>query len=480
VSRSVSPSLAGVLSFVLPGLGHLRLRAPRRAVLLALPTLVVTVATVLLAAEGMAAVLETLLRPEALLAILALNALLFVGRAVAIVDAYRMAERAALVGIPYRPLSLAVVATLLVGSLGVHGAIAVVGYEAYTTVQEVFAQPGDQWAIPSPSVERTPAPTPLATLRPGVVPPPTLPPTEPTPAPQPAWADNGRLDLLLIGSDAGPGRWSLRTDTMVLLSVDVATGHAALFGFPRNLVGVPLPPESAGAFAGGRYPFMLNSLYVYAMGRPDRFPGSEARGFRAVTGAVQELAGVPFDGVVVVNLQGFVRLVNSIGGLWIDVPYRVIDYRYPLEDGSAYVTIDIKPGCQRLKGRMALAYARSRHMDSDYGRMARQQAVLLAMARQVDPIALLPRVTELLDIARDDLWMTLRREDIRSLAALADRVDAGSARGVRFAPPDYPESLDTAAIKRVRSAVRSVFEDWPRPAPGASPSPTPTPCPKPD
>lgn len=477
--RPISPLIAAVLSFVLPGLGHLGLRSVRRAILFGIPTVALVALIVGVVLEGPAAVLGTLLRPEVLVGILVVNVALFADRVLAIVDAYRLAERLALTGIPYRPLSAALVVALLVASVAVHGAVAVVGYRAYETVAEVFAEPDEGWAIPSPSLEPAPTPTPLPTLRPGVAPPPTLPPTEPTPTPLPAWADDGRLDLLLIGSDAGAGRWSLRTDTMIVLSVEVDTGRAALFGYPRNLVGAPLPPESAGAFWNGRYPDLLNSLYVYAMGRPDLFPGGEAGGFRAVTGALQELAGVPLDGVVVVNLIGFVRLVNAIGGLWVDVPERVVDYHYPLEDGSAYVTIDIGPGCQHLKGRKALAYARSRHQDSDYGRMRRQQAVLVALARQVDPIALLPQVTELLDIARDDLWTTLRREDIRSLAVLAERVDAGSIRTFQFGPPEYPSLLDTAGIKRIRSVVRSVFEEWPTPRPGASSTPSPEPCPAP-
>jgi anionic cell wall polymer biosynthesis LytR-Cps2A-Psr (LCP) family protein len=86
------------------------------------------------------------------------------------------------------------------------------------------------------------------------------------------------------------------------------------------MTGVPLAPESAGAFRNGRFPGLLNALYVYAMGHPKAFPGGASRGFRAVTGAVQELVGVRLDGAVVVNLAGFVRLVDALGGLWIDVP----------------------------------------------------------------------------------------------------------------------------------------------------------------
>jgi LCP family protein required for cell wall assembly len=274
----------------------------------------------------------------------------------------------------------------------------------------------------------------------------------------PRWAADGRLNLLLIGSDAGPDRWSLRTDTIIVLSVEVASGREALFGIPRNLVGVPLPPESAGAFANGRFPGLLNALYVYAMGHPKAFPGGDARGFRAVTGAVQELVGVPLDGVVVVNLAGFVRLVNAIGGLWIDVPERLVDRNYPLEDGSGNIRLDIRRGCQLLDGRMALAYARSRHQDSDYGRMHRQQLVLIALARQVDPIALLPKVSELLDIVKRNLWTTIAREDVQGLAELAADVDTANIRRSVFVPPSYPSHLTAAEIARIGRVVRHAFD----------------------
>jgi LCP family protein required for cell wall assembly len=267
--------------------------------------------------------------------------------------------------------------------------------------------------------------------------------------------------VLLIGSDAGPDRRSLRTDTIIMLSVDVETGHAALFGIPRNLVGVPLPPESAKAFKSGRFPGLLNALYVYAMGHPGSFPGGESRGFRAVTGAVQELVGVRLDGVVVVSLAGFVQLVDELGGLWIDIPARLVDRNYPLEDGSGYLKLDFRPGCQELDGRMALAYARSRHQDSDYGRMRRQQTVLIALARQLDPIALVPKVPRLLKVAKDNMWTTIKRGDVRLLAELADRVKTSRVKTLLFTPSRYPSHLDTAEIAKIQGVVRAVFDgEW--------------------
>ena len=316
------------------------------------------------------------------------------------------------------------------------------------------ASPGAS-ATPGPSATPTRTATPVA-------------------ATTPRWARDGRLNLLLIGSDAGPDRWSLRTDTMIVLSVDVKTGRAALFGIPRNLVGVPLPPESAKAVAGGRFPGLLNALYVYAMSHPASFPGGDARGMRAVSGAVQELVGVRLDGMAVVNLAGFVRLVDELGGLWIDIPEPLVDRYYPLEDGSGLITIRFAAGCQHLGGKMALAYARSRHQDSDYGRMERQQTVLLALRRQLDPVALVPKVPGLLRIARDTLWTTIARSDIQGLARLAARVDPRRVARVLFVPSRYSSHLDTAEIRAIQARVRTIFDG---PLPARDPDLAPGHCP---
>ena len=265
-------------------------------------------------------------------------------------------------------------------------------------------------------------------------------------------------------------------DSINVLSVEVATGRVALFSIWRYTGNVPLPPESAGAYKNGRFPGWLNALYVEAMGHPDKFPGGEARGFRATAGAVQELIGQKIDGAIVVNLNGFVDLVDAIGGLWVDIPFAVQDPHYALPDGSGYIELNFSAGCQKLGGERALEYARTRHQDSDFGRMRRQQRVIVALGRQLDPIAMLPRVTDLLAIARDNLWTTIQPDEVGGLAELAARADLKDIQYYLFWPPQTPQLLDTAGIQHVRDVVGGIFD---APSPSASPSLAPTSAPKP-
>ncbi len=475
------PGTAALLSALIPGLGQATLGARRRAAMIALPFIgLIAIAAIAVILDPKHAI-DTILTPGVLVAVLVLVVGIGTYHVLAIVDAFRLGNRVAVGEEPpvarRRALGSPLLLIALSGIIGLYGIVEFVGVKAYQATQAIFVDPGTGLEIPSASF----SPRPSATSGPPPSGPATAPPPpSPTPVPVPAWAEDGRLNLLLVGSDAGPGRWLARTDTMIVLSVDIASGRAALFGIPRNIVNVPLPPESAGAFSNGRFPEFLNGLYVYAYHDPKHFPGADGdtRGFRAVTGAIQELVGQPLDGAVFVNLNGFVDLIDAIGGLWVDSPYTVYDSHYPLPNGTGYIEISLPAGCHKLTGEKALEYARSRHMDSDYGRMQRQQRVLVAVAKQLDPLALLPRVPDLLDIAKQNLLITVPGSEIGNIAALAARVDKTDIQTIQLSPPTYPEYLSTNDITHIRDRFATVFDE-PSVAPSPTPSTTPKPCPRP-
>lgn len=491
MQSSRSPIVAALLSFLLPGLGQVYAGRLRRGIALAVPALVAVALVVAAAGAGWSRVLDLLVHTEVLVLLLLANVVLFAYHFAAVIDAHRLA--AARPGVaegmgpnPARSAALVPLALVLVATVVLHAVPEFYGIRAAQNLSTIFARAGsaDDRALPEPGWAASPtagaspgtaAPSPgsaspapgSATATEGGVATPGADPTA-TPAAGPDWASDGRLNIVLFGSDEGPGRWSLRTDAVFLLSVDTTTARAALFGFPRYMSNIPLPPESAANFENGRFPGYLNALYVRAQGHPGRFPGNDSRGLRVVAGAVQELAGVRVDDYVMVNLNGFVDVVDAMGGLWIDVPEAVRDDRYRPETGGVQIDIRIRPGCQKLDGRMALAYARSRHQDSDYARLARQEVTLRAMRGQFDPLAVLPQLPQLFDVAGENLFWTLEPADVAPMAALAARVDPDRMQRVLFTPPEYDRELPTDTVDRIWAKVRGIF-DQPEPEPGATP-----------
>jgi LCP family protein required for cell wall assembly len=531
MSSNPSPVRAAALSFVFPGLGQIYAGAVMRGVAWALPSVLLIVAGLIVVAGGLTSLVGLLTRTETLLALVVLWVAVGFYHLAAMFDAYGIVRRERGYEGSTRGASTAALSVLVALTLLLHGVPSAAGLWFYDYEKRHFG--GQDDIIPptpnfTPEPTPTPSPTPTVSPTPSPSPTPTgtgtagpsgsptaSPTTGPSPSPTPrgtfapvnaAWANNGRLDILLIGTDAGPGRRGGRTDTMILLSVDIVTGKAAMFGFPRNMYNVPVPRDASGQdvrifidrYYQGGSPGLLTNLWQRAYEEPQNYYTpeaacptgmanrdqclSEARAWRAITGAIQNMAGVPIDGVVAVNLSAFRELVDAVGGVWIDVPQRVYDERYPTEDGVSPRVIDIPKGCQKLNGVMALAYARSRHQDSDYQRMRRQQVVLQAVRRQFDPLAMLPQAPRLLDIAADNLYMTFASGEFANLAEVARRVDADRMYQVRFAPTRYPSALNDQIIRSIRQRVQNIFsEAEPEPpergernrcpAPGQTPGP---------
>jgi LCP family protein required for cell wall assembly len=458
--------LAAALSFVLPGLGQGWLGDFRRGLTLAMPVLLlIGFALGVVVFQGRARALGLLVQPGVLIALLILNAGLLAWRVGAIVDAWRLARRTSphvVAASRTREVAAATaLAVLLAATLGMHVGLGFLGYKTYDTITTVFATP-----------EPSPSPTPAGATDPSVTPEPSLAPT-----PVPIWSNDGRLDMLLVGADAGFGRTSLRTDTMILLSVDMATGRAAMFGIPRNLMNVPLPEAAAAAFpACGCFPDFLSGLWRYASENPQWFPGGESRGYLALQDAISGMTGRQVDGMLVVTLQGFVDLVDELGGLDIYTPYSLYDAMYPHENGRRHEVLWIPAGQHHLDGHNALAFARSRNQDTDYDRMWRQQLVLTSLRQQLDPCTLITRIPQLLDIARDSLWTNIPIEQLPDLLNLAARVKTDKIARYQFWPPDIHENLDAESIALIRQMVADAFPPISSASPGASASAAPTPA----
>jgi len=303
----------------------------------------------------------------------------------------------------------------------------------------------------------------------------TPPPPEST---LPAVIGANRVNILLLGGDAGPGRWSLRTDSMVVVSIDPTNGDTAMVSVPRNLQHLPFPPGTALA---GKYPKgftdLANAVYPYANGHKDIMGGIDDAGAQAIKLGIAQLLGMPINYYVLVNMAGFVDVVDALGGIDINVTVRVPSPGNP--PGAKHdVPPFIERGQQHMDGTIALAYSRSREADSDYKRMGRQRCMLAAIANAATPMALATSLTDLVTAFGDAVRTDIPRDSLGEFASLLDRFTGagglGTVRTLLLAPPLINPSKWNA--NEIRKLVLDVVEPAgfvpPPPPPSTTPVPT--------
>lgn len=474
-----TPSGAALLSFLFPGLGQAAAGNRQRGAIVAIPMAAMLGSGAIIFLFDRKAIFDALIRPSALSMFLLLDLIVLIYRVWAIVDAYLLAG-----GVQRRPAAsrrssragaAVPLAIVLIATVGSHAALGAIDMQAQTTISCVFnldapcfVQGGGNLASGEtvPIYTNEPTDTPSGSDVGSASPLPSIPqyavPTlEPVVGGNTNWRSDGKLVLLMVGADQGAGRWSLRPDTMILLEVDIATGRAAMYGIPRNLENVPLGPEAANAFPCHcfPYPHLLNALWLDAVSRKAAYPypGTDfVRGFRALEGAVGALAGLTVDGAVVLNLMGFVRLVDALGGVTVNVPHELKDSQYSEPQDGKDIKIDIKAGVQHMDGLTALEYARSRHQDSDYGRMVRQQLVLKAIRDQIHPCSLVPEIPRLMDAVGQTFWTDMSIDDAPALLALMEHVGTANLKSYELTPDvtgAAQDFLTVASVNKIQSIV---------------------------
>lgn len=273
----------------------------------------------------------------------------------------------------------------------------------------------------------------------------------------PLWRPFGedRLNILLLGGDAGPGRSGLRTDTMIVATIDPISGDTALIGVPRNFGGVTFKD-------GTQVPVrILNAVYGWGRANPDGFNGPDP-GAAATREVIENITGLEIDYFMLADLTGFADLVDAFGGVRINVP-RAVDG--PLYDpvGGGYEMIRIPAGDQTLDGGHALAYARARYGTSDYARMGRQRCLLASMARDADLFALVARLSDLLNVVETHMTTDFPMQQVPDLIRIAPRVDSQRIRVIGFDSTwTVGRTVDGYRIPdivRIRETVREAIEN---------------------
>jgi len=287
----------------------------------------------------------------------------------------------------------------------------------YRSAREAVQAVGTHFAIPIelPSVGRLlgtgdhasrvnaagPAPNPMA-AQPQAVSLPQL----------PTASGDRRVNILLLGVDRRPGeKGPPRTDTIIVVSIDPKTGDTSMVSIPRDLW-IPIPG----------YHFNAKINQAYSIGEVRKYPGG---GPALIKKTVASLIGYPIDYYVLVDFNGFRKLIDLIGGVRICVPKPIVDKKFPTDNYGVEV-LRIHAGCQIMNGDLALKYARTRHADSDYGRAHRQQQVILAVRNKVLQARMLPtllaRAPQILHSLSGSLETDLPLDQMVALARLAPKV----------------------------------------------------------
>jgi len=216
-----------------------------------------------------------------------------------------------------------------------------------------------------------------------------------------------RVNILLLGIDKRKvERGPSRTDTIILASIDPQTRTAAMLSIPRDLW-VPIP-----GYGEGR----INKAYF--LGEVKKYPGG---GPALAKKTVSYNLGVPVHYYVLVNFEGFVKIVDALGGIDIYVEKEIRDDKFP-DEAYGYEPLYIPAGLQHMDGELALKYARTRHVDDDIGRARRQQQVLFAIRDKALRLNILPKLPSLLNALADTVETDMQPREILRLAQIASKI----------------------------------------------------------
>jgi len=296
------------------------------------------------------------------------------------------------------------------------------------------------------------------------------------------WADKPRLNILLLGGDFAEDRTGVRTDSMIVASIDTHTGDTVLLALPRNLQKARMPEGPArdrfpDGFTGDGIEGnqLLNAVWQYGQQHKDVVPGSKTPGADLLKATISETLGQKVDYYVLVNLFGFRDIVRAFGGVKIRITEPI---PWGRENKLRIVRPDkvLQPGLQTLSGSEALWYVRSRSGSSDYSRMDRQRCMIGAIARQASPQVVFARFQQIASATKKVISTDLPAGLLPHLVTLAAKAKTSHIDSVTFSPPLItPADPDFRKIRKTAAQAIALSEKGEQPGQTAGATPTGTP-----
>lgn len=200
---------------------------------------------------------------------------------------------------------------------------------------------------------------------------------------------HGKRNIMVLGVDRRSGDTG-RSDTLFVTMLDTSRNQAALLSVPRDtLVSIP-----------GHGWDKVNHAYAYG-------------GHDLSRKTLENFLGIQINNYVLVDFQGFIKLVDAIGGVDIDVE-KPMQYADPY-DGENGLVINLQPGRQHMDGTTAIQYVRYRDEEGDIGRVDRQQKFMKAVFAKLRSTSLLTRAPEIARTLYQSIETDLSVTDLASL-----------------------------------------------------------------
>ncbi|MBI2263169.1 LCP family protein [Candidatus Berkelbacteria bacterium] len=271
---------------------------------------------------------------------------------------------------------------------------------------------------------------------------------------------DGRVNILLLGVGGAKHPGGSLADTIQLVSVNTAKNQAAIVSIPRDL----------GVTISGVGFNKINYAHAYGEQNPKQTSGGGA----LMKKTVSQILDLPIHYYARLDFNGFEKLVDALGGVTVNVEKPLNDSFFPAPNMVDYEPFSLKAGIQKLNGKTALKYARSRETTSDFDRSRRQQQVLKAMAERATSLGILANPAKIVGIVkiigehfRTDLTVT----ELEKLIKVVKKIDRDglktkvldtSAEGFLVSSSNgngYYLAPKAGNFKEIQVMVKNIFDE---------------------
>ena len=227
----------------------------------------------------------------------------------------------------------------------------------------------------------------------------------------PDWENDDPINIILLGVDAQLEEdQPPRSDTAIVVHVDPGDDSVAMMSIPRDLM----------VFIPGFGQDKFNAAYPIGEANEDEIPGG---GPTLVAQTIEANFNIPIHYFATIDFDGFREVVDTVGGVVVDVDAQLSDNLYPTDD-LRLTRVYFPSGIQKMDGEKALQYVRTRHGDSDFGRAERQQQVLTAIREQAVSLELITQAQSLIRDMQDTVRTDLDFNQMLALANLGRKIES--------------------------------------------------------